>query len=59
MKVKEDRLILQCVEDGVAIGLRLAKEDPDNSAETTEAYIVSAVMAKLSEWFSFSGAEWD
>lgn len=59
MKVKEDRLILQCVEDGVALGLRLAGQDPDNSPETVEAYIVSAVMGKLSEWFSFSRPDWD
>lgn len=59
MKVKTEKLVLQCVEDGVALGLRTAKQDPDASRDTVEAYVVSAVLTKLAEYFTFSRSDWD
>lgn len=59
MRVKTEKLILQCVEDGVVLGIRSARLDPDASLETTEAYLVSAVVARLAEYFTFNQSDWD
>ncbi len=54
MTPKFYELLSECIEDGIAIGLRQAHKHDDNPAfETVVDKIHSSVMSELHEWFDF------
>ena len=54
MKPRFYKLLEECVADGVARGLRLARKHTDTPTEAETAnQVQQAVMLEISEWFEF------
>ncbi len=58
MKPKTIPLLEQCIEVGVALGLRRAYKHNDNPSDAhVQAEITNAVMGEFFEWFDFPELE--
>lgn len=54
MKANERKLLIQCVETGVALGMRrVFKHNDHPSREQLEAAIADGVIGEIDEWFRF------
>jgi hypothetical protein len=54
MKAKEYNLIIQCVENGIALGWNRAHKHTDTpDAEAIQQAIEDAVLNEICEWFDF------
>lgn len=57
MKPKFTRLLEQCVEDGVYLGIQRAyKHDQDVSTDHLAQQVILEVMNELNEWFDIEEA---
>ena len=55
MTPKDYRLLVRCVEDGVAYGYNRAHKHTESPSEDMlKAKIEDAVLAEISEWFDFA-----